>query len=279
LGINAGILFAMTSRAPRVRLDEFLVQRGQAASREKARALILAGRVTVAGSDRVKPGLLVRPDVPVAIAEGPEFVSRGGHKLAHALSSFTLSPTGLTCADIGASTGGFTDCLLQRGAARVYAIDVGYGQLDWRLRTDPRVVVLERTNARYLEGLPEPVDLVVVDASFISLQTLLPAITHIVRTGGDLIALVKPQFEAGKDRVGKGGVVRDPGVHREVLSEFARWVEAAQLGLLGLVASPIRGPAGNIEFLAHVRMAPSSASSASAMQRIDHVLAEAQEVP
>jgi 23S rRNA (cytidine1920-2'-O)/16S rRNA (cytidine1409-2'-O)-methyltransferase len=282
----------MKSRTPRVRLDEFLVQRGQAASREKARALILAGRVSVAGSDRVKPGLLIRPDVPVTIAEGPEYVSRGGHKLAHALDTFGASPAGLTCADIGASTGGFTDCLLQRGAARVYAIDVGYGQLAWKLQTDPRVVVLDRTNARYLEKLPELVDLVVADASFISLQTLLPAITRIARPGGALIALVKPQFEAGKDRVGKGGVVRDPDVHRDILETFARSMAAANLEVLGLTASPIRGPAGNVEFLAHVRLAPPAPDADAAgvvhrtddgldlrvMQQLDQALAAAEEV-
>ncbi len=273
---NARILSRITSRAPRVRLDELLVQRGQAASREKARALILAGRVTVAGSDRVKPGLLIRPDVPIAVAEAAEYVSRGGQKLAHALDVFGVSPSGLVCADIGASTGGFTDCLLQRGAARVYAIDVGYGQLDWKLRSDPRVVVLERTNARYLEALPEPIDLIVVDASFISLRTLLPAIIRIGRPGAELIALIKPQFEAGKGRVGKGGVVRDPAVHREVLTEFARWIREADLSLLGLTASPIRGPAGNVEFLAHVRLAPAAGAGEMSIER---ALAEAQEVP
>ncbi len=273
---NAGILSRMTSRAPRVRLDEILVQRGHAASREKARALILAGRVTVAGADRVKAGLLVRPDVSITVAAAPDFVSRGGHKLAHALDVFAVSPDGLICADIGASTGGFTDCLLQRGAARVYAIDVGYGQLDWRLRNDPRVVVLERTNARYLEALPEPIDLVVVDASFISLQTLLPAIVRIGRPGAELIALIKPQFEAGKGRVGKGGVVRDPEVHREVLTEFARRISEADLTLLGLTASPIRGPAGNVEFLAHVRLAPAAGQGEVS---IEQALAEAREVP
>jgi 23S rRNA (cytidine1920-2'-O)/16S rRNA (cytidine1409-2'-O)-methyltransferase len=267
----------MRSRSPRVRLDEVLVQRGQAPSREKARALILAGRVTVAGSALLKPGSLVRTDTPVSVAEAPSYVSRGGHKLAHALDRFSVEPAGLTCADIGASTGGFTDCLLRRGAERVYAVDVGYGQLDWSLRTDPRVIVLERTNARYLEALPEPIDLVVVDASFISLQTLFPAIVRIARRGAEVVALVKPQFEAGRGRVGKGGVVRDPEAHRDVLTSFARWIEEAGLSLLDVVASPIRGPAGNIEFLAHVRL--TAGIGHDPLAAINRALAEAGDLP
>jgi 23S rRNA (cytidine1920-2'-O)/16S rRNA (cytidine1409-2'-O)-methyltransferase len=267
----------MKSRAPRVRLDEVLVQRGQAPSREKARALILAGRVTVDGSDRFKPGSLVRPDTPISVAEAPGYVSRGGQKLAHALDCFAVQPADMTCADIGASTGGFTDCLLQRGAARVYAVDVGYGQLDWKLRTDPRVVVMERTNARYLEALPEPIDLVVVDASFISLQTLFPAIGRIARPGADVVALIKPQFEAGRGRVGKGGVVRDPEVHHEVLTSFACWIDEAGYSLLDIIASPIRGPAGNVEFLAHVRLTDGQDGDPTAA--IHGALAEAGGVP
>jgi 23S rRNA (cytidine1920-2'-O)/16S rRNA (cytidine1409-2'-O)-methyltransferase len=280
----------MTSRAPRVRLDEYLVQRGQAPSREKARALILAGRVTVGGSDQVKPGLLIRPDLPVAVAEAQEYVSRGGIKLASGLERFGIDPASKICADVGASTGGFTDCLLQRGAARVYAIDVGYGQLDWKLRTDPRVVVMERTNARYLESLPDPIDLIVVDASFISLQTLFPAVGRIARplsptlthegggdwSGAEVVALIKPQFEAGRGRVGKGGVVRDPAVHRDVLIAFAAWIEAAGHSLINLAPSPIRGPAGNVEFLAQVRLGLGGPPGEAGL--IDRALAEAAEL-
>jgi 23S rRNA (cytidine1920-2'-O)/16S rRNA (cytidine1409-2'-O)-methyltransferase len=182
----------------------------------------------------------------------------------------------LTCADIGASTGGFTDCLLQRGAARVYAVDVGYGQLDWKLRTDPRVVVLERTNARYLEALPEPIDLIVVDASFISLRMLFPAIVRIARPEADVVALIKPQFEAGRGRVGKGGVVRDPMVHREVVTSFARGMDEAGRSLLGVVPSPIRGPAGNVEFLAHVRLVTGQGGDIATA--VDRALVEARDL-
>lgn len=197
----------------------------------------------------------------VDVTPSPTFVSRGGLKLAHALAQFEVDPSGRIGADIGASTGGFTDCLLQGGAARVYAIDVGYGQLDWRLRADPRVVVMERTNARFLERLPERIDLVVVDVSFISLRLVLPAVTRIADPSADLIALVKPQFEAGRDRVGKGGVVRDPLVHRDVLLSCAEWSRQEGAVLQGLTASPIRGPAGNVEFLAHLRLGGGAAAN------------------
>jgi 23S rRNA (cytidine1920-2'-O)/16S rRNA (cytidine1409-2'-O)-methyltransferase len=204
----------------------------------------------------LKPGLLLHEDTAMTVAPAPTFVSRGGLKLDHALTTFAVDPTNQICADVGASTGGFTDCLLQHGAARVYAIDVGYGQLDWRLRNDPRVVVMERTNARYLESLPEPVDLVVVDASFISLKTLLPAIVRMARPGGRLIALIKPQFEAGREKVGKGGVVREVETHRDVLEDLTHWVIAEGLSFQGLTTSPLRGPAGNVEFLALVGLEP-----------------------
>lgn len=215
--------------------------------------MVLSGRVAVTGSGHVKPGIMVRDDVTLDVAPAPPYVSRGGMKLERALERFAISPLGRVCADIGASTGGFTDCLLQHGAARVYAIDVGYGQLDWRLRTDPRVVALERTNARYLDRLPEPASLVVIDASFISLRLLIPAAVRIASVSAEVVALVKPQFEAGKGRVGKGGVVRDPAVHRGVLMAFARWLGEAGYTLAGVTASPIRGAAGNLEFFAHVR--------------------------
>ncbi|MBM2809356.1 MAG: hemolysin [Chloroflexi bacterium] len=243
----------MAPPAPRVRLDELLVRRGHAPSREKARALVLAGDVAVQGSPGAKPGQLVRDDVPVEVRQMAPYVSRGGIKLAHGLDRFGVDPNGRVCADVGASTGGFTDCLLQRGAERVYAIDVGYGQLDWRLRIDPRVVLMERVNARYLETLPQAPGLVTVDASFISLEILWPALVRIASAEADFVALVKPQFEAGRDRVGKGGVVRDPTVHRDVLLRLASWLDASSNQLLDVTASPIRGPAGNVEFLAWIR--------------------------
>jgi 23S rRNA (cytidine1920-2'-O)/16S rRNA (cytidine1409-2'-O)-methyltransferase len=251
----------MAAQSTRIRLDELLVRRGLAPSRQQARALVLAGRVAVPGVGHVKPGLAVAESTPIEVAAAPTFVSRGGLKLAHALDRFTVGVEGRVCADIGASTGGFTDCLLQRGAAKVFAIDVGYGQLDWRLRTDPRVVVMERTNARYLERLAEPVDLVVIDASFISLRMLLPTAERIAAPAADVIALVKPQFEAGKERVGKGGVVRDPTVHRDVLRSLADWTRERGLALVGMTASPIRGPAGNVEFLAHLVLDASGAAN------------------
>lgn len=233
----------------RVRADELLVARGLAENRSRARALIMAGAVR--SGDRVvdKPGTPLPPDAPLALRERPRFVSRGGEKLDWALKKFGLDVRDWVCADFGASTGGFTDVLLQRGAARVYAIDVGYGQLDYRLRQDPRVVVLDRTNVRYLESLPEPIDLVTIDVSFISLALVLPAAVRVLGPDGTCVALIKPQFEAGREKVGKGGVVRDPRVHREVLRRVL--VEAQRLGFTvrGLTPSPIRGPAGNAEFL------------------------------
>jgi len=193
--------------------------------------------------------------MPVRVDEGPRFASRGGIKLAHALESFHIDVRGRRCADLGASTGGFTDCLLQADAARVYAVDVGYGQLDWRLRQDPRVVVMERTNARYLEPLAEPIDLVTIDVSFISLRLVLPAARKILQPSGEIVALVKPQFEAGKGQVGKGGVVRDPSVHREVLVSIGEWLDREGFALHDLTASPLLGPAGNVEFLAYIALA------------------------
>ena len=239
------------------RLDQLLALRGLAESRAKAQALILAGRV-FSGERRLdKPGHQVAADLEVQVRE-PEspYVSRGGLKLAHALDRFAIDPAGRVALDVGASTGGFTDVLLRRGAAKVYAVDVGHGQLDWRLRNDPRVVVLERTNARTLtrEQVPEPVDLVACDASFISLKVVLPAALQLASPSARLIALIKPQFEVGKGRVGKGGVVRDPALHEEVCSEIRRWLEDEQgWEVSGLTASPITGPKGNREFLIAAR--------------------------
>lgn len=212
----------------------------------------MAGEVTVNGGLADKPGSLVAADSVVEIKSPPRFVSRGGEKLAAALESFGLKVDGWACADVGASTGGFTDCLLQNGAARVYAIDVGAGILDWRLRNDPRVVVMEKTNARYLEQLPEPVRLTTIDASFISLKILLPVAQKWLAPEGEILALIKPQFEAGKNRVGRGGVVRDPEVHREVLLNVLAFAESLGLSIAGLIRSPLLGPAGNVEFLARL---------------------------
>lgn len=243
----------------RVRLDQLLVERGLVESRAKAQALIRAGQVLVDGRVVDKPGTLVPVDVGIALREKPRYVSRGGDKLEAALRAFGVDPRGKVCLDIGASTGGFTDCLLQHGAARVHAVDVGKGLLHWKLRNDPRVLVHEGVNARYLrpEDIGEPVELVTIDVSFISLRLILPALHGIVVPGGDVIALVKPQFEAGRGRVGKGGVVRDPGVHREVLEGITRFaVERLGWSVAGAVRSPLRGPAGNVEFFLHLLPRP-----------------------
>ena len=242
------------------RLDLLLVERGLADSRAQSQRLICAGLVRVAGQVSDKPGTQVVANAEVTLQERPRFVSRGGDKLEGALSRFGIDVAGVVAADVGASTGGFTDCLLQHGASRVYAIDVGYGQLDWRLRNDPRVVVMERTNARYLEDLPEPVDLVTADVSFISLGLILPPAVGWLRPvssssagnveeEGQVVALIKPQFEAGRRDVGRGGVVRDPEVHRRVLEQVLDMAGELGLGLRGLMPSPLRGPAGNVEFL------------------------------
>lgn len=235
----------------KARLDLLLVERGLAETRQQAQRLVLAGQVTVDGQPADKPGSLVSVTAQVKIKEGLPYVSRGGLKLAAALDAFRLDVTGWVVADVGASTGGFTDCLLQRGAARVYAIDVGYGQLAWKLQQDRRVVVMDRTNARYLKSLPEAVDLVTIDVSFISLKLIVPAAIGWLRPGGSIVALIKPQFEAGRDRVGRGGVVRDPSLHRAILHDLIDWAAAQGIGLQGLIRSPVIGPAGNVEFLAH----------------------------
>ena len=241
------------AKAKRERADRLLVARDLAESRARAQALILAGRV-FSGAARVdKAGQTLAADAPLEVrGRDHPWVSRGGLKLAHGLDRFAIDPLGLTCLDIGASTGGFTDVLLDRGAARVTAVDVGHGQLAWKLRNDSRVTVLERTNARYLtrEQVPEPVELITCDASFIGLETLLPAPLALVAAGARLIALIKPQFEVGKGRIGKGGVVRDPDLHAQVCARIEAWL-GAQAGwrVLGLTESPILGPEGNKEFL------------------------------
>ncbi len=241
------------TKPSKTRADQLLVDRGLAESRARAQALVMAG-VVFSGERRIdKPGLGLAADAPLEVrGRDHPWVSRGGLKLAHALDHFAIDPAGSVCLDVGASTGGFTDVLLARGAARVYAVDVGRGQLAWSLRQDARVVVLEGTNARYLgrAEVPEPVSLVVCDASFIGLRTVLPAPLALASPGARLIALIKPQFEVGKARLGKGGVVRDPALHREVCEEIGAWL-ADQPGwrVRGLTESPIRGPEGNREFL------------------------------
>lgn len=240
----------MQRRAGRVRADELVVARGLAESRARAQALILAGDVLTGEVTIRKPAELLVPDAPLALRAVPPFVSRGGLKLEHALEAFGIGVQGRVVADLGASTGGFTDCLLQRGATRVYAIDVGYGQLDHRLRSDERVVVMERVNARHLESLPEPITLISADLSFISLRLVLPAMRRLLQPGGDLVTLVKPQFEAGREQVSKGGVVRDPRVRRAVTASVLADAAAVGLHARGVIASPLVGPAGNHEFLA-----------------------------
>jgi 23S rRNA (cytidine1920-2'-O)/16S rRNA (cytidine1409-2'-O)-methyltransferase len=243
------------ARVSKERLDLLLVQRGLAESRARAQRLIMANKVSVDGIKIDKPGTRVAVDADIAVEQGLPYVSRGGLKLEAALEAFGLVVDGLVAADVGASTGGFTDCLLQHGARRVYAIDVGYGQLAWKLRQDARVVVMERTNARYLEALPEPVDLATVDASFISLKLILPRIRDWLTPDGTIVPLIKPQFEAGRRLVGKGGVVRDPVVHRQVLEDLLAWAQGHGLFAWGLIRSPLQGPAGNVEFLAWLKLA------------------------
>lgn len=232
-----------------IRLDLLLVERGLTESRTLAQRLIHAGEVLVNGQLADKPGATVAEDAVVTLKAKPRFVSRGGEKLAAALERFPVAIAGKIAADIGASTGGFTDCLLQHGAAKVYAIDVGYGQLAWELRQDARVIALERVNARYLAALPEPVDVIVSDVSFISLRIIYATAVRWLKPDGAVISLIKPQFEAGREHVGKGGVVRDPAVHRQVLETVTAEMAALGLGLCGLMVSPLRGPAGNVEFL------------------------------
>jgi 23S rRNA (cytidine1920-2'-O)/16S rRNA (cytidine1409-2'-O)-methyltransferase len=242
----------------KARLDTVLVDRGLVESRAKAQALIIAGKVFSGETRLDKPGTPIADDKPLEVrgAEHP-WVSRGGVKLAHALDAFGLDPAGQVVLDVGASTGGFTDVALSRGAAKVYAVDVGHGQLAWKLRQDPRVVVLEKTNARHLSHaeVPEPIDMVVCDASFIGLETVLPAPLALARPGAILAALIKPQFEVGKGRVGKGGVVRDPELHREVCDRIAAWLPTQGWTVLGQAESPLLGPEGNKEFLIAARKA------------------------
>lgn len=232
------------------RLDKLLVARGLAPTGSKAQALVMAGEVRINGQRADKPGMKVATNAKLEVIAALPYVSRGGFKLAGALDEFGIEVTGRVCADVGACTGGFTDVLLQRGAERVYTLDVGYGQLDWKLRKNKRVVVMERTNARYVESLAEPVSLVTIDVSFISLKLILPAVQKWVVPEFDVIALIKPQFEAGREQVGKGGVVKDPAVHKQVVDDIVGWAERHGLAPAGIIQSSIAGASGNVEFLA-----------------------------
>jgi 23S rRNA (cytidine1920-2'-O)/16S rRNA (cytidine1409-2'-O)-methyltransferase len=241
-------------RNKKQRLDLLVVDRGLARSRSVAQRVIYAGEVRVDGQLMDKPGTRVPSDAEITLKAKPRFVGRGGEKLAAALERFPVDVTDVVAADVGASTGGFTDCLLQNGARKVYAIDVGYGQLAWTLRQDERVVVMERTNARYLEALPDKVDIIVSDVSFISLRLIYAAAVHWLEPDGQVISLIKPQFEAGPENVGKGGVVRNPAIHRDVLEDITSMMARLGLGIRGLMVSPLMGPAGNVEFLGWWRL-------------------------
>ncbi len=267
------------SKAAKQRLDLLLVERGLFESREQARRVIMAGDVLVDEQVIDKPGRTVATGAHLRVRALPQYVSRGGLKLAAALDDFQLDVTGLTAIDVGASTGGFTDCLLQRGAARVYTVDVGYGQLAWKLRQDERTVVLERTNIRYLESLPGQVlvDLAVIDASFISLALVLPPTLKLLRADGEIVALIKPQFEAGKGAVGKGGVVREAKIHRQVILETAANAQQLGLSVAGITVSPAPGPAGNVEFLIWLRTRDDQQIDLAAA--VDQALAAANALP
>ena len=263
------------AKAEKRRLDLLLVERGLSPSREKAQALILAGAVSVGASRAGRASELVPVDAEITCSAGSPYVSRGGQKLAHALDAFGVDPSGRVALDAGASTGGFTDVLLQRGARRVYAVDVGYGQLAWSLRNDPRVVVMERTNIRTVEGLPERPELVTADLSFISISLVLERLVHLSEPDAEYVLLVKPQFEAGKGQVGKGGVVRDPAVHRRVLESVLERARGLELRVGGLTASPILGPAGNVEFLLWLRSGGGNGEAEGAAPAGDGIVDEA----
>ncbi|MBR6571530.1 MAG: TlyA family RNA methyltransferase [Clostridia bacterium] len=242
----------------KTRLDVLLVERGFFESRQKAQAVIMSGSVFVNGQRVDKPGTSVANEAPIEVrGHVLRYVSRGGLKLEKAMKSFPLTLEGKVCADIGASTGGFTDCMLQNGAVKVYSVDVGYGQLDWKLRNDERVVCMERTNARYLthEQIPDELDFVSIDVSFISLKLIFPALHGLLADGGEIACLIKPQFEAGREKVGKKGVVRDPAVHLEVLENFLIHAKESGFTVLDITYSPIRGPEGNIEYLGYLKKA------------------------
>jgi 23S rRNA (cytidine1920-2'-O)/16S rRNA (cytidine1409-2'-O)-methyltransferase len=263
----------------KIRLDVLLTDRGLAESRAKAQALIMAGQVRINGQTALKPATAVDAKSVLTVDVGPRFVSRGGEKLDAALEALALDVRGITCADVGASTGGFTDCLLQRGAAKVYAIDVGKGILHWKMRTHPRVVVMEETNARFVESLPDLIQFATIDASFISLKVLLPVVkkwflssppAHLPITGdGSVVALIKPQFEAGKKDVARGeGVIRDPEIHRQVLLDVLNFAQTDGWSVRGLIRSPLLGPKGNVEFLAWLGLNESSAEISALVEAV-----------
>ena len=241
------------------RLDVLLVSQGLAASREKAKAIIMSGNVLVNGQREDKAGTMIDVKAEITVKGGQlKYVCRGGLKLEKAMSHFDLTLEGRVCMDVGASTGGFTDCMLQNGAVKVYSVDVGHGQLDWKLRNDPRVVCMEKTNIRYVtpEQIEEPAAFVSIDVSFISLTKVLPPVRELMTEDGEIVCLIKPQFEAGREKVGKKGVVRDPAVHEEVLQNFLALAAELELTVRNLTFSPVRGPEGNIEFLGHLSMEP-----------------------
>jgi len=284
----------MVNKSRKVRLDELVLARGLVESRSQAQRLILAGQVWIGDTVADKPGQLVADDARIRAEQGLPYVSRGGLKLAAALDAFGINPAGWVCADIGASTGGFTDCLLQRGAARVYAVDVGYGQLAWSLRQDPRVVAMERVNIRYLDALPEPASLVTVDVSFIGLSLVLPNVAKLLASSpivhcpssivhcpssivSQVITLIKPQFEVGKGLVGKGGVVRESALHRVVIEKVLAAAPVSELAPAGLIRSPITGPAGNVEFLAWFKLRGQMPSAQEVTAWLDRCLSPDQE--
>ncbi len=259
----------------KTRLDVLLVERGFFDSRHKAQAVIMSGSVFVDGQRVDKPGTSVHNEAEIEVrGHGLPYVSRGGLKLEKGLKNFPLTLEGKICADIGASTGGFTDCMLQNGAVKVYSVDVGYGQLDWKLRNDPRVVCMERTNARYLthEEIPDALDFASIDVSFISLKLIFPALYGLLKDGGEIVCLIKPQFEAGREKIGKKGVVRDPAVHLEVLENFLVHAKENNFTVIDVTYSPIRGPEGNIEYLGYLRKetAPNGTFDLAAIVEASH---------
>ena len=261
---------------PKTRLDVLLMERGLAESRAKAQALIMAGQVRVNDQVALKPATAIDPKSTLTVDHGPRFVSRGGEKLDAALEAFGIDVKDFVCADVGASTGGFTDCMLQRGAAKIYAIDVGKGILHWKLRNYARVVVMEETNARHVENLPEKVSFVTVDASFISLKILLPVTRNWLAENAQLLCLIKPQFEAGKKDVSRGdGVIRDPEIHRQVLLDVLGYAKQEGFSLLGLLKSPLLGPKGNTEFLVWLDV---HSTGKSVEELVDQVLPEVDDL-
>ncbi|MBQ7758547.1 TlyA family RNA methyltransferase [Anaerotignum sp.] len=271
----------MAEKVEKERLDVLLVQQGLANSRELAKAYIMAGNVYVDGQKEDKAGTKVAVNANIKVKGSQmKYVSRGGYKLEKAINEFGVQLEGKICLDIGASTGGFTDCMLQNGASKVYAIDVGYGQFAWKLRNDERVVCLEKTNVRYVthEQVPDEGDFASIDVSFISLTKVLPAVLGVLGSKGQLVCLIKPQFEAGREKVGKKGVVRDINVHREVIEMIVNYVRAQNLGILALDFSPIKGPEGNIEYLIYLDKSQSGMSEEEVAARLEEVVSESHKI-